>query len=340
MGLLRGRWLYILLFAALAVSYVRTFHATRHTPRAATAQAAPKQLPDPTIDRGRMAALLQQRPGLGIVLLGWGALGLGLSCAGFILTGRALSSGRLRKLLRGPSHLPSRWAGKEAKRVFALLVFLVAGWPMMRMAMVSWGIGRSVDVMSWSVVSMLILDLLVILIVWAFATESGRSMAKTFGVSLRRAPEMIRRGLTGYAAVFPWLFGLLWLSVAVFEYFGIHPPLEPIQELLFLERRPWVVSVTVVLACVIGPIAEELFFRGVLFSSMRKKLGRPSAVLLSSVLFSLLHTNLIGFVPILALGAFLALLYERTGSLVASIAVHITHNALLIGFGLTLRELL
>lgn len=339
MGLLRGRWLYIILFIALAVSYARMWRTSSQTPRLAKTHTAPTPLPDPQIDRERMAALLQQRPALGIALLGWGALGLGLSLSGAVLTSRAVISGRLERALRAPSRLPYRWAGKEAKRVISLLAFLVAGWPLTRVAMRSWGIGHAIDVISWSVVSMLMLDLLVILIVWAFATEPGRSMAKTFGLSLRRAPEVIRRGLKSYVAAFPWLFGLLWLTVIIFDRFGIHPPMEPIQELLFLERRPWVVGLTVVLACVIGPIAEELFFRGVLFSSMRRTLGRMPAMLLSGALFSLLHTNLIGFVPILALGAFLALLYERTGSLMAPIAVHITHNALLVGLGLTLREL-
>jgi len=61
------------------------------------------------------------------------------------------------------------------------------------------------------------------------------------------------------------------------------------------------------------------------------------AMLLSGALFSLVHTNVIGFVPILVLGCFLADLYERTGSLGAPIAIHMLHNTFLLGIALTYR---
>jgi len=134
--------------------------------------------------------------------------------------------------------------------------------------------------------------------------------------------------------------GLLWLIGLVCQWLGVEPPVEPIHELLFLEQRPLMVASTLVLACVVGPIAEELFFRGLLFGAMRTRMSRVWASLATGSLFAAVHTNPVGFLPILLLGWLLADLYERTGSLAAPIAVHIVHNTLLISVGLTAKQIL
>ena len=100
------------------------------------------------------------------------------------------------------------------------------------------------------------------------------------------------------------------------------------------------VGLLVVLSCVIGPIAEELFFRGVLFAAARQHLSRGWAILASGAAFSLIHTNPVGFLPILVIGSLLAYLYERTGSLAAPIAVHMLHNTFLMSIGLIVRRLM
>ena len=106
-----------------------------------------------------------------------------------------------------------------------------------------------------------------------------------------------------------------------------------------MEDRAGVVALTALLACVVGPVVEEVLFRGVLFSAVRTQTSRLVAMLISGGLFSALHTNLIGFLPILVLGCLLADLYERTGSLLSCISVHIVHNTLLMSFALILKAL-
>ncbi|MBU1006915.1 MAG: CPBP family intramembrane metalloprotease, partial [Candidatus Omnitrophica bacterium] len=59
-----------------------------------------------------------------------------------------------------------------------------------------------------------------------------------------------------------------------------------------------------------------------------------------AVVFSLLHANIAGFLPIMALGVLLAYLYEATGSLVASMTVHVIHNSVIIGFVFFIKEVL
>ena len=50
---------------------------------------------------------------------------------------------------------------------------------------------------------------------------------------------------------------------------------DEIQELIFEEPRAGILALTVLLACVVGPVAEELFFRGLLFSTLRRRMSRP-----------------------------------------------------------------
>ena len=78
-------------------------------------------------------------------------------------------------------------------------------------------------------------------------------------------------------------------------------------------------------------IAEELFFRGMLYPAI-KQAGFPRlAVWGVSLLFALVHFNLVSFVPLFVLAILLTLLYEHTDNLLAPIAAHALFNALNFG---------
>jgi hypothetical protein len=82
----------------------------------------------------------------------------------------------------------------------------------------------------------------------------------------------------------------------------------------------------------VAPAAEELFYRGMLFPALRRRMDLWPAMGLSGVLFGLSHlqTTLDGYLLVLLiiipLGMFLAWLYERTGSIVAPVLAHATFN--------------
>jgi len=87
----------------------------------------------------------------------------------------------------------------------------------------------------------------------------------------------------------------------------------------------------VILLLVIGyVIAEEIYFRGVLYPYLKPRLGTAAAATLASFLFSIAH--LIFFVPYLVTLAALSLLsiflFERTGTLFYGIVTHGTLNVL------------
>ncbi len=96
--------------------------------------------------------------------------------------------------------------------------------------------------------------------------------------------------------------------------------------------------VLVVLALVIlTPIAEEVFFRGVVFNAWLREGGRLWAYVGSSALFAVIHLSLVSLLPIFLLGLALAWIYRRTGSLLAPIAMHATVNGISVALALLVR---
>jgi uncharacterized protein len=95
------------------------------------------------------------------------------------------------------------------------------------------------------------------------------------------------------------------------------------------------VALTIVYAIVIAPIGEELFFRGVLFRSLRDRHGFWVGAVGSAIGFGLIH-----FIPGSAIdaallmivmfltGIALCFLYERRGTIVAPLAAHVTFNVI------------
>jgi membrane protease YdiL (CAAX protease family) len=84
----------------------------------------------------------------------------------------------------------------------------------------------------------------------------------------------------------------------------------------------------ILLAVVIAPVAEELAFRGYLYGVMKRYIGAVPALVLSGILFALIHLNLPSFFPLLVLASVFALAYELTGSLLVPMTMHALFNAL------------
>lgn len=89
-------------------------------------------------------------------------------------------------------------------------------------------------------------------------------------------------------------------------------------------------TIVVLTTCLIGPIAEELFFRGGLHTTLKK--FTPSIItasIVSSIVFALSHANPVQILWTLPTGMLFALTYELTGSLTLPIILHIVHNTTL-----------
>lgn len=79
---------------------------------------------------------------------------------------------------------------------------------------------------------------------------------------------------------------------------------------------------------VIGPLAEELVFRGIIQTRLLRAMPPWTAVVLQAVLFGIVHGTPIQIVYALLLGLVLGFLRSRTGSILPGFAAHAAFNAM------------
>lgn len=82
-------------------------------------------------------------------------------------------------------------------------------------------------------------------------------------------------------------------------------------------------------ASVISPIYEEIFYRGFLYKWIRSKWGVGAGLLVSSLIFTVVHIPTYNTLPVNFLsGLILAWTYEKSGSIVPAIMIHGVFNGI------------
>lgn len=177
----------------------------------------------------------------------------------------------------------------------------------------------------------IVLDFVILLIILRFLRNVYKKKLADMGLMKENMARNIFYGVSGYVAVIPLIIIIGIIVYILLNILKLRPPPQPIVGLFLAEENVRLLFISSVIAAIFGPIIEEIFFRGVMYNAVKGKLGIFWAIFITSVLFSFLHTHamsyfLVGFIPIAILGAVLAYLYEKTGSLVPSITLHILNN--------------
>jgi membrane protease YdiL (CAAX protease family) len=92
----------------------------------------------------------------------------------------------------------------------------------------------------------------------------------------------------------------------------------------------------------VAPVAEEFFFRGFFYRALRSRWSVLGAAAIDGLLFGVIHYDFTGvdalliLPPLGILGFIFCLVYERTGSIYPTIAMHALNNA--IAFGVTIEN--
>ena len=154
---------------------------------------------------------------------------------------------------------------------------------------------------------------------------SWRTLADTFGLRVRRSawPTLLRATLG--------LVGVSTLADVLVDLAGARLGVETHWTDGFQERLVWGTPAEVVTdaidSCAFAPILEEPLFRGVLYATLRLRLGPAPATLVSAALFALAHGyGVVGFVSVFVSGVLWALAYERTRSLLPGMLAHAVSN--------------
>lgn len=172
------------------------------------------------------------------------------------------------------------------------------------------------------------LYLLVLLAVYLFAVRRANGSWKLLGMrgfDWRWWPALVPIFFAQMAgmALINTLFVPLFTG-AEFE----NPQIEAITAGMSLSPRDLVLLL--LLIAVVAPVAEELFFRGMLYPVLRRRWGVGWGIVLNAVIFALVH-----FIPLLLPGLFyigllLAWVRERSGSVIPCIVLHAIQNGLVV----------
>jgi membrane protease YdiL (CAAX protease family) len=123
-----------------------------------------------------------------------------------------------------------------------------------------------------------------------------------------------------------------WMALAIVAYLTF----AALYSVLILEPRQediaegfGTIPVQILLIVVAAPVAEEVCFRGMLFGGLRQRLPRIAAALVAALVFGVLHalTGISAVPPLVFFGFVLCLLYEKTGSIVPGIILHMLNNS-------------
>jgi membrane protease YdiL (CAAX protease family) len=150
------------------------------------------------------------------------------------------------------------------------------------------------------------------------ATRGAKSFREIFA----------RLGLRGFKpSAFKWM-GLTVVLYLAFNFFYSTVITEPHQQ--DIAKGFGSIPIQILLIVIAAPVTEEVCFRGMLFGGLREKLPRIAAALICGLIFGALHaiTGISAVPPLIVFGFLLALLYEKTGSIIPGILLHMLNNSI------------
>jgi uncharacterized protein len=163
------------------------------------------------------------------------------------------------------------------------------------------------------------------LVHWMLSDEQT-GWSDAFG--LRRGRLFAVVGVGALAAIM--ILPVAWLgsygSAEVMRMFFVEPAPQPAVMTLRSSTEWWQTAAMGFMAVAVAPAAEEVLFRGLLYPMLKRRFGLGWAVVATSLMFAVIHLNLMTFIPLLLLAGVLVWLYEYTGNLLAPVSAHAIFN--------------
>ena len=133
-----------------------------------------------------------------------------------------------------------------------------------------------------------------------------------------------------YLLIFPMMLGMMFIAEFITSQIPITGPFFGEYYEFFsrlMEQMTKDKATMIVLAVIMAPIFEEIVFRGIIQKGLINKGMNPAtAIIISSVVFGLVHGNPWQFVGAVLLGCVLGLVYHKTKSLLLPILLHAFNN--------------
>ena len=152
-------------------------------------------------------------------------------------------------------------------------------------------------------------------------STQNETAAKTRGADETGSDTVSSIGILVLCAVSGGILNLLWSGILqqlrIQDHFS-----NAVQEQLFAGQA----IVQLLGLGMLVPLAEELIFRGLIYTRIRQRIPAGAAIFFSALLFALFHGNVIQMVFAFPLALVLAWLYEYTGWFACPLAFHMGAN--------------
>jgi hypothetical protein len=171
------------------------------------------------------------------------------------------------------------------------------------------------------------LHLVAICLVALFISLHGLDWSAAFGLKRQNLGRTVLLATLVGVVVLPVTWYLNHLAFRVLSQIDPQPPVQPAVEVFRATASTGQQVVFGLVTIGVAPLAEELFFRGILYPALLRQARRAFALWGVAVAFAAIHQSDVTFVPLTFLAVILALLYEETGNLAAPILVHCLFNS-------------
>ena len=105
-------------------------------------------------------------------------------------------------------------------------------------------------------------------------------------------------------------------------------PLQKNVSQLSISREITIIQLLSI--AVLAPITEEFYFRGILFKYFEERNGKFFILIITSLLFSIIHLNVPATPTLFILGLSLGLIKLTTGSILITIIMHSLFNCIML----------
>ncbi len=208
----------------------------------------------------------------------------------------------------------SLWSTWPSSRILGLAVVLMAGDFVLQIIFYTMGGGLFLPVLLGTVGGVLVP-------LYLLARRAALPARQDFSLWWPQPLILVVAGLMAVAALSPTSL-LAQLSLR------LHPP-DPAWTAFMAENMPTGPMATLLAfftVVVAAPLAEELIFRGLLHRLAARAWGPLPAIVISSLVFGVVHGEPWYLFGLIGIGVVLAIVYEATGSVLACWITHMVHN--------------
>lgn len=150
---------------------------------------------------------------------------------------------------------------------------------------------------------------------------------KVFFAKSYQFEEIIKYGLSSSVILFLAAILVMVIMALMFPSIG---EAQDITNIFAYAETKWEIFLVFIVAVVLAPISEELYFRGFLYKALRNKFSQGVAIASASIVFGAVHFDLYRFVLFFIAGVILSHIYEKYDNILIPMIAHGTWNGIMV----------